>query len=424
MSQSVSEQCKYEFVVFVPQIDTSRSAGTGAPGRHGSGLGEVLRVRSFSCPTNRRVAENNLLGLELFAGGGGLLLGASLAGIRHAAAVEYNQQACDTLRRNGVNVIQSDVRAVDYNQFTGIDIITGGPPCQPFSVGGRAEGHADPRDMFPAFTEVVSRLAPKAFLLENVKGLTRPSFRDYFELIRLRLAYPRVVAREGESWQDHLRRLRQQVTDTDLQYNITYAVVDAADYGVPQHRHRVFMVGFRSDLNTHWIPPEPTHSGQALRLTQESGEYWERHQIPTGKAIPKRSATGDPELLPWRTVREALTGLPEPGSEDILNHESRPGAKVYPGHTGSCIDAPSKALKSGSHGVPGGENMIRYQDGSVRYYTVREAARIQGFPDDYVLEGSWTEAMRQIGNAVPVGLAQVMTESVLCRMPPVPQVES
>ena len=94
------------------------------------------------------------------------------------------------------------------------------------------------------------------------------------------------------------------------------------------------------------------------------------------------------------------------------NHVLQPGARSYPGHTGSPVDMPAKALKAGDHGVPGGENMLRRVDGTVRYFTVRESARIQTFPDDYELHGSWTEAMRQLGNAVPVRLARIGAEAV------------
>jgi len=93
---------------------------------------------------------------------------------------------------------------------------------------------------------------------------------------------------------------------------------------------------------------------------------------------------------------------------EILNHVGNPGARVYPGHTGSPLDEPAKTLKAGDHGVPGGENMLRRPDGTVRYFTVREAARLQTFPDAYHFQGAWTEAMRQLGNAVPVALARAV----------------
>ena len=94
-------------------------------------------------------------------------------------------------------------------------------------------------------------------------------------------------------------------------------------------------------------------------------------------------------------------------------HYYHGGARSYAGHTGSEIDQPSKALKAGDHGVPGGENMIRFPDGSIRYFTILEAKRVQTFPDNYPILGSWTEAMRQLGNAVPVQLGQTVAETLL-----------
>ena len=318
----------------------------------------------------------------------------------------------------GVDVREGDVRKIDWSDVApGVDLVSGGPPCQPFSMGGKAMAAEDPRDMFPATAEVIRRLQPRAFMVENVRGLTRPAFANYFSYIQLRLAHPDLVARAGESWSDHYARLQAEHTSvrTDLQYRVITRLVNAADYGVPQQRWRVFIVGFRCDIDAEWSFPEPTHSASALRAVQESGEYWDAHHVPRSQRITELRGGGDPGLRPWRTVRDALVGLPEPtkkGSPRFLNHVLQPGARSYPGHTGSFIDAPSKALKAGVHGVPGGENMLRRADGSVRYYTVREAARLQTFPDRYRLNGPWSEAMRQIGNAVPVRLAQTVAASI------------
>jgi DNA (cytosine-5)-methyltransferase 1 len=117
----------------------------------------------------------------------------------------------------------------------------------------------------------------------------------------------------------------------------------------------------------------------------------------------------EPALMPWQTVRDALSNLPDPKSNHgISDHIFRDGARSYPGHTGSTLDLPAKTIKAGDHGVPGGENMIRFPDGKVRYLTVLEAKRLQTFPDDFVIKGVWGEAMRQIGNAVPVLLAETI----------------
>ena len=172
--------------------------------------------------------------------------------------------------------------------------------------------------------------------------------------------------------------------------------------------------------------PEETHSRDALLADQlVTGSYWDRHQVARRDRPPatKAEASAATRLrrqneplnsLPWRTVRDALVGLPDPrvSSGFHLNHRYQPGARSYPGHTGSPLDQPAKTLKAGDHGVPGGENMLVRPDGSVRYFTARESARLQTFPDGYLLHGSWSEIMRQLGNAVPVRLGEVVAASV------------
>jgi DNA (cytosine-5)-methyltransferase 1 len=120
-------------------------------------------------------------------------------------------------------------------------------------------------------------------------------------------------------------------------------------------------------------------------------------------------------------VRDAIADLPDPEhsphkAKAISNHRFQSGARSYPGHTGSPLDEPAKTLKAGVHGVPGGENMLLKPTGEVRYFTVRESARLQTFPDDYVFHGSWSETMRQLGNAVPVRLAEMVGKDVARRL--------
>ena len=378
--------------------------------------------------------------VELFAGAGGLAIGMANAGFRHVAVIERDADACETFRENQRHhshaleewtLHEGDVRKFDYAPLKERDVrvISGGPPCQPFSLGGKHKGRKDTRDLFPEAVRAVRELAPRAFIFENVKGLLRGSFANYFQYITLQLQHPALVRNKRESWRRHLSRLERYHTahGQDAQYHVVSQLLNAANYGVPQRRERVFIVGFRADLGAEWNFPQPTHSEEALLHSQwVTGEYWDTHKVAkrdqpvlngrqTRRIDKLRDALPLEARSPWRTVREACAGLPDPEkypNNTVPNHMHNPGARSYKGHTGSPLDEPAKTLKAGDHGVPGGENMLARADGSVRYFTVREAARLQTFPDDYVFRGAWSETMRQLGNAVPVTLAQSIASSV------------
>jgi DNA (cytosine-5)-methyltransferase 1 len=372
--------------------------------------------------------------VELFAGAGGLAMGMARAGFNHAAVIEWDRYSCDTFRHNQRNhahgveqwpLFEGDARTFDYGKIGDeVMVVSGGPPCQPFSLGGKHRGYMDDRDMFPEAVRAVRLLRPKAFIFENVKGLLRQSFASYFEYIHLQLSHPELERRSSEAWEQHRSRLeRHHTSNRAASYNVVYQLLNAANHGVPQRRERVFLVGFRSDLGVAWNFPETTHSEEALLRDQWiTGDYWERHCVarrnrPTipDKLAHRIAQLRDDGMLAWGTVRDAIAGLPDPEKRPrngVANHVFNPGARSYPGHTGSPLDEPAKTLKAGDHGVPGGENMLLRLDGSVRYFTAREAARLQTFPDNYVFRGSWTETMRQLGNAVPVRLAEVVAKSV------------
>ncbi len=372
--------------------------------------------------------------VELFAGGGGLAIGLEQAGFEPSLIIENNKNACRTISKNylskSAQIHSGDIKLFDYgSEEKEISLVSGGPPCQPFSLGGKHRAHGDDRDLFPEAVRAIRQLQPKAFIFENVKGLLRQSFSEYFEYVLLQLQYPIITKAVGESWEDHLSRLEEFHTGStipNLSYRVCFRLLNAANFGVPQKRERVFIVGFRSDLDVNWSFPDATHSEDALLWSKWVNEdYWDRHNIavpmPNDKSekiaqkLSRKYGMFPPTQRPWMTVRDALIDLPEPDSKidnDWPNHDFKAGAKTYPGHTGSYIDEPAKTLKAGDHGVPGGENMVRYKDGSVRYFTVRESARIQTFPDDYIFEGAWGEAMRQLGNAVPVQLAKIIGRSV------------
>ena len=384
----------------------------------------------------------HLASVELFSGAGGLGIGIGRAGFESKLVVDWNSHACATIRTNQAlhhpevaswPLRECDVREIDFRTLGTVDLVSGGPPCQPFSLGGKHYGPLDARDMFPQAIRAVRELMPRAFVFENVPGLKRPAFTHYLGYIHDQLAFPEVTIRPQETWMDHARRLRRE-SDTanaygGLAYRVQMETANAADFGVPQKRERMFMVGLRSDLQVDWTFPRATHSQDALLWQQWiTGEYWDRHRIgasgrPTmpsrlGRRLePFQGLDIPPPSKPWRTVRDALTGLSDPEFDPpscrrIPNHQFNPGARVYAGHTGSRLDEPAKVLKAGDHGVPGGENMLARDDGTCRYFSVREAARLQTFPDSYVFPGSWTETMRQIGNAVPVKLAHVFANRI------------
>jgi DNA (cytosine-5)-methyltransferase 1 len=378
--------------------------------------------------------------IELFTGAGGLAIGMARCGFNHEVVIERDQDSCQTIRLNQSRGIwpvaewklnQGDVALFNYaTTLPGIDLVAGGPPCQPFSLGGKHAGQGDERNMFPEAVRAVRELKPRAFVFENVKGLLRESFTKYFNYVLLQLEFPDCVRSAREDWLDHHARLQRLKTGRrfgGLRYNIVVDLLNAANYGVPQRRERVFIVGFREDIQEKWAFPKPTHSRDALLHDMWiTCDYWDRHGIPKRlrpiaeagylSTVERLRETGIvPFLKPWRTVRDGLVGLPDPvryPNNPVSNHVFNPGARSYPGHTGSPLDEPAKTLKAGDHGVPGGENMMLLPDGQVRYFTVRESARLQEFPDDFLFYGSWTESMRQIGNAVPVTLAEVVGQSV------------
>lgn len=370
--------------------------------------------------------------VELFTGCGCLALGTARAGFEHVYLAEMDGPSIRTLTENRNNKLQDvrdwnfeqrDVRDVDWHVVAGrerVDLVAGGPPCQPFSIGGRHAGPDDPRDMWSEAIRAVRDLRPRAFFFENVKGLMRESLAEYVRMLRMELSNPHVVRQEGERDWEYMLRL--YAAENDPEYDVEIVRVNAADFGAAQQRDRVVVLGIHRDEGAKLRPPEGAFNEARLLWDQwVAGTYWRRHEMskPDIEAVAAKREKGQadkwrrhgkrPNGKPWRTCRDAFADLGDPRENTgILNHDYQPGAREYVGHTGSRLDRPAKALKAGVHGVPGGENMMRLDDGSVRYFTVREAARLQGLPDNYAFPNAWSENMRQLGNAVPVPLAESM----------------
>ncbi len=406
--------------------------------------------------------------VELFAGGGGLAMAVHAAGFRPLLVNECAKWACESLRVNPPDpedpekrwpLVQGDVREVDYTKYVNeeVDVLAGGPPCQPFSLGGAHKGMEDERNMFPEMFRAIRELRPKAVICENVRGLLRPSFRPYFKYILNEMRLPFEQRDEEASWEDHNEILEKLIANETVEPSKRYEVkeieVNAANYGVPQIRNRVLIVAFRADLNIDWVKfaPQQTHSEESMiHSMREGGDYWRRHHT-VDPDVRKRVIANLPrldyddpktqeklKLAPWRTLRDAIKGIDENEGnplpdvteeavrekievEGIPDHIGWPGARMYTGHTPNVLDRPAKTVKAGVHGVPGGESVMQLDDVSFvnhgggtgfRYMTVRETARVMTFPDHVVLGGPRGEKMRQLGNAVPVKLGAVFSKAV------------
>jgi len=407
--------------------------------------------------------------VELFAGGGGLAMAVHQAGFRPLLLNEFARHACDTLEANGAKprdddesvpepgqpwpLVAGDVQDLSLEYLRGkVDVLAGGPPCQPFSLGGVAKGDEDRRNMFPELFRAVREVQPKAVICENVRGLLRPSFKPYFEYILRELGLPFMERDPATHWETHdatLRATNLVSVDPAKRYEVLMTPVNAANYGVPQIRNRVIVVAFRADLGVDRDQfldlIRPTHSEAALLRSIRDGQYWEQHpDVPrhvrsrVEASLPKIIPEDD--LLPWRTLRDALRGSGDEGRlpgipwdrldrqeyhvGGFTDHVGWPDARIYSGHTPNVMDRPAKTVKAGVHGVPGGESVLltddRVKDATDpsgyrylhRYMTVRETARVMTFPDEWRLSGPRGEKMRQLGNAVPVLLGRVFAEAV------------
>lgn len=363
---------------------------------------------------------------ELFAGAGGLAVGCREAGFPTAHLFEQNADCCATLRANtsgktptitGV-VHVDDVSQVDWKAHPGkVAILTAGAPCQPFSLAGLHLAERDGRNLFPEVFRAQRELYPGALVVENVSGLTRKDFATYFAYIIAQAKDPSLEPKTGETWQTHFERLRrhQAAKNHIPEYSVTHAVLNAANHGVPQVRKRLFVVAFRGERAFDF--PRATHSKLALVREQRDRRYWDLREVskPRWSNTKEQRGEGHDGLLPWVTVRDVISSLPTAAASEVdasesadPNHWAIPGARSYPGHDGSRLDWPSKTIKAGVHGVPGGENSVITDAGRLRYYTLREAACIQTFPMQHVFTGARSSVTRQIGNAVPCLLASAV----------------
>lgn len=319
--------------------------------------------------------------IDLFSGAGGLSLGLKRAGYEVKACVEINRDAMNTysLHDPGAVKFNEDVRGIDFTQFRGkVDVVSGGPPCQPFSIGGLRKASSDSRDMIPEFVRCLEEVQPEAFIMENVPGLLLKATRPYFDWALAQLA--------------------------STGYVLNWAVLNAADYGVPQKRRRLFVLGSR---RSHLRFPAPTHG--------------------TGVGVPHVSALevlgpdpiGEAPNCPVRYAR-APDLRPSPYAGHVYNGGGRPLDPRGPCHTilassggykTHWIDTLGVAAEYHAHLKSGGQPRDGMVQGA-RRLSVEECAIIQAFPRDMEFAGARSAQYKQVGDAVPPDLAFVIGRSV------------
>lgn len=309
---------------------------------------------------------SGLTTLELCAGAGGQAIGLEQAGIEHAGLVELNKSACATLRLNRPtwNVIEEDLNTFDGSSFNGVDLISGGLPCPPFSVAGKQLGNKDERNLFPAMIRLVDQIRPRAVMIENVRGFLDAVFQDYRGYVR-----------------DELVKLG---------YEPGWKLMNASEFGVPQLRPRVVFVAVRKEFSEHFSWPEPVDIppksvGEVLADLMAANGWkgaapWAKNANEIAPTIVGGSHKhGGPDLGPTR-ARKAWATL--------------------------SVDGLGLANEA-----PGPEFPL---DGMPRL-TVRMVARLQGFPDEWQFAGGKTQSYRQVGNAFPPPFARAVAERIkLC----------
>lgn len=317
-----------------------------------------------------QVSPNGLHCLSLFSGGGGLDLGFERAGFGHKASFELLDVCGDTLRRNRPNwdirsgVQQGDVQSAPFSPFRGVDVVHGGPPCQPFSIAGKQAGAEDPRNMWGEFVRCVLQARPRAFIAENVVGLLDPKFESF--------VHENIVA------------------PLETNYTVFKFKLAAHDFGVPQARRRVFFVGFRAARDAaRFEIPSPTHGDSGSLF----GPLLPRNTARSSLGLPKQTYD---VVAP--TLRSGFTG--PRNTTGVLN--SKAALKIW-NDLGIWPNGVQRSRSLASAYPP--------ENGSFRM-SIDDCALLQGFPAEWQFSGAVYQVLGQIGNSVCPPVAYAVARQV------------
>jgi DNA (cytosine-5)-methyltransferase 1 len=306
--------------------------------------------------------------VSMFCGGGGLDLGFASAGFDVRFSSDIDATFCRTVSRNFLNHISEPYDITDLSgkyirnvSGSEVDFIIGGPPCQSFSILGKRDSTNDPRGKLVfEYARIISELKPKGFLFENVPGL--------------------LTLNRGKDWEEIKYYFHKETG-----YTLHARKLNSVEYGVPQYRERVFLIGIRHDLSFKWPAPEYTKSADASDFHLKPARA-SRLALEYLLGIPNHE-----KRVHGERVKTRYSNIPQ-GGRDKVDHTDRIN-----------IERPSGTVLVGSAGG-GGRPFIHPLEH--RHITVREAARLQSFPDWWFFEGGSTSQYRQVGNAVPPLLAR------------------
>lgn len=322
--------------------------------------------------------------IDLFCGAGGLSLGLEAAGLNCVAAVEMNRDACETfsLFHRTATIHDVPIQQVDFSQYAGIPLLVGGPPCQPFSAGGKGLASADMRDMIPQFVRAVKEARPEVFLMENVPGLAGPTHKAYLEQSLTKLS--------------------------TLGYGLTVEVLHAAEYGVPQKRRRLIVVGVRAG-RTEFMMPAPTHGPKGQKAFVSAGAALAEVKASTFANESKVTFAKRPDLRPSPYDGHLFNG----GGRAIdLSAPSHTILASAGGNKTHFLDLENEVPGYHEHLVRGGRPRVGSLRGG-RRLSIEESAALQTFPKAMKFSGSRSSQYAQIGNAVPPRLGKVLGRALL-----------